>query len=72
MSWTRERARLAALKRHRPSDDPEITSAQRDMDVALLEDHVRRVVDAAPPLSPEQRDRLAALLRPTTSTGGAG
>lgn len=28
-----------------------------------LEDHVRRVVDAAPPLTSEQRDELALLLR---------
>jgi hypothetical protein len=27
-----------------------------------LEDHVRRVVDAAPPLTAEQRDKLALLL----------
>jgi hypothetical protein len=71
VSWTRERARLAALKRHRPSDDPEITEAKRDLDVAVLEEHVRRVVDGAPPLSAEQRDRLAVLLRPTAG-GAAG
>jgi hypothetical protein len=29
-----------------------------------IEDYVRRNVDAAPPLTPEQRDRLAVLLRP--------
>jgi hypothetical protein len=28
-----------------------------------LEEHIRRVVDAAPPLTAEQRDRLALLLR---------
>jgi len=27
------------------------------------EEYVRRVVDEAPPLTPEQRDRIAALLR---------
>lgn len=27
-------------------------------------EHVRRVVEAAPPLTPEQRDRLAALIGP--------
>lgn len=32
---------------------------------AKLEDYIRRVVDAAPPLTDEQRDRIAALLRPT-------
>ena len=29
----------------------------------LLECHVRRVIDAAPPLTGEQRDKLALLLR---------
>jgi hypothetical protein len=28
-----------------------------------LADHIRNLVDAAPPLTAEQRDRLAALLR---------
>ena len=28
-----------------------------------LEDHIRRVIEAAPPLTAEQRDRLALLLR---------
>ncbi len=28
-----------------------------------LEDHIRRVVDAAPPLTAEQRDQLTLLLR---------
>jgi hypothetical protein len=27
-----------------------------------LEDHIRRIVEAAPPLTAEQRDRLALLL----------
>jgi hypothetical protein len=31
--------------------------------VEQLEDHIRRVVEAAPPLTAEQRDRLALLLR---------
>lgn len=29
---------------------------------AELAEHVRRIVDQAPPLTPAQRDRLAALL----------
>lgn len=47
-------------------DDPKITTALRDRDV---EEHVRRIVNAAPPLSATQRDRLAVLLRSTA--GGA-
>jgi hypothetical protein len=34
-----------------------------------IEAYVARVVDAAPPLTPEQRDRLAVLLR-THPDGG--
>ena len=30
-----------------------------------ISEYITRVVDAAPPLTPEQRDRLASLLRPT-------
>ncbi|WP_158083772.1 hypothetical protein [Mycobacterium sp. AT1] len=33
---------------------------------------VRRVVDAAPPLSDEQRTRLAELLRPARAAGADG
>lgn len=62
-----ERARLATLTRHRDADDPELIDAQRNLRAANLEEHIRRVVDAAPALSSEQRDRLAALLRPVTA-----
>lgn len=34
-----------------------------------LREHVRRVVDAAPPLSPAQRERLALLLTPAADAG---
>jgi len=41
-----------------------------------LEEHVRKVVDEAPPLTPRQRDELAMLLRPavtvTLKSGRAG
>ena len=57
------RARKAALTRHRPADTDALTVATRDLAAANLEDYIRRTVDAAPPLTPEQRDRLAVLLR---------
>lgn len=68
-SWTHYRARHAALSKHRPADDPDVASARRDLDVSLLEDHIQRVVASAPPLSPAQRDKLATLLRPVTTSG---
>jgi hypothetical protein len=58
------RGRRAALGRYRPADDPEVVASVRDLAAANLEAYIRKTVDAAPPLTPEQRDRLALLLRP--------
>ncbi len=69
VSWTRERARLAALTRHYPDADHAAT--RRDLRAAQLEEHIRRVVDAAPPLTNEQRDRLALLVRGSSDAGAA-
>ena len=41
--------------------------ARREYAAARIEDYVRRVVDSAPPLSAEQRARLAVLLLSPTS-----
>ncbi len=38
--------------------------------VRSLEDHILRVVTSAPPPTPEDRDRLASLLRTPDSRGG--
>lgn len=58
------RGRHNALKRYRDADDPAVADAQRDLRAAKLAEHIRKVVDQAPGLTPEQADRLAALLRP--------
>lgn len=63
--WTHERARVASLTRSRTPDDPELVDARRNMRAARAEDYIKRLVDSAPPLNDEQRDRLALLLRPT-------
>ena len=63
MSWTAERARVASLSRSRTPDDPDLISARRNLRTERLADYIRRTVDAAPPLTAEQRDRLAVLLR---------
>jgi hypothetical protein len=79
-SWRAKRARLAALERHRSTNDSELVAARAafaadetdtERRAERLENHVRRVVDAAPPLTQAQRDRLVALLRPTPSWGDA-
>lgn len=62
-SWTSERARVAALTRSRDADDPDLVEARRNLRAERLADHVKRVVDEAPPLTAEQLDRICSLLR---------
>lgn len=68
MSWTTERARVASLTRSRTTDDPELVRARQNLKAAKVEEYIARVVAEAPALTPEQRDRIASLLRPA---GGA-
>lgn len=63
-SWTRERAKVASWSRNRPADDPELIEARQNLKALKLEEYVSKVVSEAPPLTTEQADRIAALLRP--------
>ncbi len=65
------RARVAAAKRHHPND-PKTDQLAAEFKADRLAEHIRRLVDAAPPLSEAQRSRLALLLRPTGAPEGAG
>lgn len=62
-----ERARVAILTRKRPAGHPDIEEARRRLAEANISQYVERVVAKAPPLTTEQRDRIAALLRPVAS-----
>ena len=66
-----ERARVAHAVRFHGPDAPQTTDARRDLAAANLAAYIRHVVDQSPPLTPEQRDRLALLLRGPSNTGGA-
>lgn len=63
----RARAKHAVTVRHHGDAAPVTVEALRDLEAARVEDRVTRavleLVDQAPKLSPEQRDRLAVLLR---------
>ena len=63
------RARVGALSRSRPDDDPELVEAKQTLRALSLEQAVRKAVAEAPELTVEQRDRIAAILR--SGTGGA-
>lgn len=61
------RARVAGLsKKGRDAADPELVSARQELRVQTLADQIQRTIDQAPPLSDEQRARLARLLAPQT------
>jgi hypothetical protein len=63
-------ASAAARAARRPNDPDARAAAQaarRDYYATALEDYIKRTVDAAPPLTPEQRARLAGIL-----AGGGG
>lgn len=60
------RGRLAVASRCDRDDPVTLAAARRELTAAKLERHVREAVAAAPPLTPEQRDRIASIL-----TGGA-
>ena len=66
MSWTKTRSQIAHAKRRDPLADT--SDLQQKLKAERLEDYVARVVNSAPKLTPEQRDRIAALLCPV---GGA-
>lgn len=64
-----ERARVAALSRSRTTDDPELVNARRNLAAERLAAYIKRTVDEAPPLTDEQRTRLALLLAPASGGG---
>lgn len=68
-TWTKTRSEIANTIRKNP--DADVTELRRQLKSERLEDYIRRVVDEAPPLTAEQRDRLALLLRPAPIVGGA-
>lgn len=58
------RNRLSAYKQHRAPGDPKITEAEKAFGAELIAARIREVVDSFPPLTEDQRCRIAALLGP--------
>lgn len=63
------RGRVAALSRTRSKDDPELIEARRQLAAETIAQYAQRVAAAAPPLSPEQKARIAAALAPRNGGG---
>jgi hypothetical protein len=58
------RNRLANTARHHGGDPSKIASARAELAEAKIADYIERMLSEAPPLTDEQRTRLAELLRP--------
>jgi hypothetical protein len=69
MGWTHTRSRIAHEKKKNPNAD--VTALRRQLKAERIEEYVRRVIDEAPPLSAEQRERIARLLGPYRGDGNA-
>lgn len=60
MSWTKTRSQIAHAKKKNP--DADTTELRRQLKAERLAEYIELTVDAAPALTPAQRDRLALLL----------
>ena len=56
------RGRVGGLSRDREPNDPELLDAKASLAEAGLAEHIKQVVDGFPPLTAEQRNRLALAL----------
>ncbi|MFN8081261.1 MAG: hypothetical protein U0Q19_17020 [Kineosporiaceae bacterium] len=66
MSFTKARSAYAnGVRSNLPQE--ELGELRTAMAAERLAEHIERVVAQAPPLTAEQRDRLALLLRPSAS-----
>jgi hypothetical protein len=61
-TWQHYRGKIAGLSRDRKPDDPELAAARLNLREARVAAYITRTVNAAPPLTSEQRNRLAQLL----------
>ena len=71
---TKARAKYSALTRYRDANDPDLIAAKAELNAAVIEANqrgrearlrelIKEQVEAEPPLTEEQRNRLAVLLR---------
>lgn len=58
------RARIAGTLRHNPTAD--VSDTRRELKFVGASEYIRSLVDTAPPLSSEQRYKLATLLMPAS------
>ena len=66
----RSRASVANLSQRYGADDPRTQAAKSLLKASKADEYVRRLVESAPPLTDEQRTKLARILAPHLAAGG--
>jgi hypothetical protein len=66
VSWTHTRSKIANAKRKDPNAD--VTDLRTQLKAERISDYLQAQIDAAPPLTQEQRAKLAELLAPVRRT----
>jgi hypothetical protein len=61
---THHRASLARRIQSYPPGHPKVVEAKRNLNEAKIADYIERALAEAPPLTDEQRSKLAELLKP--------
>lgn len=67
--WTKIRSEIAVAARLNPTADT--TDLRRELKAARAAEYILNLVTSAPPLTDEQRNRLASLLAPAQGGGAA-
>ena len=63
-SWQSKRARIARLSKDLPKDHPELQRLRTELRTHRTAEYIEKILDAWPPLTDEQRTKLAELLKP--------
>ena len=63
-SWMHKRGKLARLSRDLPADHPDIVALRTELKLDRAAEYLTDLLSGTPPLSDEQRTRLAELLKP--------
>jgi hypothetical protein len=56
------RGKVAGLSRDRRADDPDLVAARSNLKAERFADYIRKAISTAPPLTTDQRSRLASLI----------
>lgn len=62
-TWKQKRGTLARRCQDLPPDHPEIIELRRELKAQRLQEHIAEVIESAPALTAQQRERIAELLR---------